>query len=237
MLGAALREQVCQANRELPTLGLVTLTWGNVSGFDSDQGWVAIKPSGVPYGELRPADIVLLDLEGRVLDGELRPSTDTPAHLVLYRAWGGATEKVGGICHTHSELATAFAQARMELPCFGTTHADHFDGPVPLTRQLRPEEVASGYEAATGQVLVERFAGSPAMSPRRIPAALVPGHGPFTWGADAAAALNHAVALEAVAKIAHAQLALGRAIELEEFLRAKHQQRKHGRDAYYGQIR
>ncbi len=228
---AELREQVCAANRALEAHGLVTLTWGNVSGLDLAAGLVAIKPSGVAYAALRPADIVLVDLDGAVVEGELRPSTDTPTHLALYHAWEG----LGGVCHTHSEAATAFAQARRELPCLGTTHADHFDGAVPLTRQLTAAEVAAGYEEATGRVLVERFAGPPPLDPARVPAALVAGHGPFTWGADAAAAVVNAVALEAVARTALSSLALGPAVELEDFLRTKHQNRKHGRDAYYGQ--
>jgi L-ribulose-5-phosphate 4-epimerase len=225
----ALREEVCVANRDLVRFGLVTLTWGNVSGIDRERGLIVIKPSGVPYDELEPSHMVIVDLEGRVVEGELRPSSDTPTHLVLYRNFS----RIGGITHTHSRHAAMFAQARREIPCFGTTHADHFHGPVPLTRPLHESEVAADYEAATGQVIVERFAG---IDPMTMPAVLVAGHGPFTWGKSAAASVQNAVALEAVAEIAIGSWAINRQCpELESYILEKHYQRKHGTAAYYGQ--
>lgn len=223
-----LREEVCEANRALPAHGLAELTWGNASGIDEAREVVAIKPSGVPYERLRPADLVLVGLDGRVREGALRPSTDTPVHLALYRAW----PQVGGVVHTHSDFATAFAQARRPIPCLGTTHADHFDGEVPVTRQLAEEETAGDYEDAIGRLIVARFH---VLDPARVPGVLVAGHGPFAWGPSAARAVDNAIALEAVARIAHATLALGPAVPLEPHLLAKHQGRKHGRDAYYGQ--
>lgn len=225
-----LKQQVCAANRELVRLGLVTLTWGNASGLDRARGLMVIKPSGVAYERLEPADMVVVDLEGRQVEGALRPSSDTPTHLHLYRSFDG----LGGIAHTHSLHATMFAQARREIPCLGTTHADHFHGPVPVTRPLTEAEVAADYEHNTGRVIVERFAG---LDPLAVPAVLVAGHGPFAWGADAAEAVRNSVALEAVA-----QMALGTwrihpdAPELEDYILEKHHRRKHGPNAYYGQV-
>ncbi|MEP0842335.1 MAG: L-ribulose-5-phosphate 4-epimerase [Phycisphaerae bacterium] len=225
-----LKQQVCAANRELVRLGLVTLTWGNASGLDRARGLMVIKPSGVAYERLEPADMAVVDLEGRQVEGALRPSSDAPTHLHLYRSFDG----LGGIAHTHSLHATMFAQARREIPCLGTTHADHFHGPVPVTRPLTEAEVAADYEHNTGRVIVERFAG---LDPLAVPAVLVAGHGPFTWGADAAEAVRNSVALEAVA-----QMALGTwrirpdAPDLESYLLEKHHQRKHGPNAYYGQV-
>jgi L-ribulose-5-phosphate 4-epimerase len=224
-----LKAEVCQANLDLVAYGLVTLTWGNVSGIDRVRGLVAIKPSGVPYAEMTPEHIVLVDLDGRVAEGRLRPSSDTPTHVRLYRHFGG----IGGITHTHSLHATMFAQAREEIPCFGTTHADHFHGPVPVTRALTAEEVEADYEGNTGGVIVERFA---AIDADAMPAVLVAGHAPFAWGRDAAESVRNAVALEAVA-----QLAMGTrqiradAPRLESYVLDKHHQRKHGPHAYYGQ--
>lgn len=224
-----LKEAVCEANRKLVDHGLVTLTWGNVSGRCPRRGHVAIKPSGVPYDELTPGDIVVLDVDGDVVEGDLRPSSDTPTHLALYRAFQG----IGGITHTHSRHATAFAQARREIPCLGTTHADHFDGPVPVTRVLTPEEVEASYETNTGEVIIERFAG---LDPATMPAVLVAGHAPFVWGRTVEESLENAVALEAVAAMALDALALAvDAPELEEHVRRKHHERKHGEHAYYGQ--
>ena len=223
-----LREEVCEANRLLVAHGLVTLTWGNVSGIARDRGVVAIKPSGVAYEKLTPRDVVLVDLEGRVVEGDLRPSTDTATHLELYRAWG----HVGGITHTHSPYATMFAQARRAIPCLGTTHADHFAGEIPVTRQLRPEEVSGDYERNSGQVIVERVGGQGAAG---VPGVLLAGHGPFAWGASAMGSLENAVALEAVARLAHGALALGPGVALEPHIAAKHHERKHGESAYYGQ--
>jgi L-ribulose-5-phosphate 4-epimerase len=232
-----LRSVVCAANRRLVDHGLVTLTWGNVSGIDREEGIVAIKPSGVDYERLTPKHIVLVDLEGRVVEGELRPSSDTPTHIALYRAFGA----IGGITHTHSVHATAFAQARVPLPCFGTTHADHFMGEVPVTRQLTPDEVEAGYEANTGAVIIERFArADDRIDPAQTPAVLVAGHAPFCFGRDAPESVKNAVALEACARMA----ILAREIrgpgaepppELEHHIRQKHFTRKHGPGAYYGQ--
>ncbi|MCU0960693.1 MAG: L-ribulose-5-phosphate 4-epimerase AraD [Pirellulaceae bacterium] len=224
-----LKEEVCQANQALVAHGLVTLTWGNVSGLSEDGQHVVIKPSGIPYARLRPEQMVVVDLEGRVVDGPLRPSSDTPTHVWLYRHLRG----IGGITHTHSPQATAFAQARVEIPCLGTTHADHFFGPVPVTRVLTPAEVAEAYEAHTGRVIVERFAD---LDPLVLPAVLVAGHAPFVWGRDAAESVANAVALEAVAAMAQATWALRRdAPLLESYVLDKHHQRKHGAGAYYGQ--
>ena len=223
-----LREEVCAANRALVTHGLVTLTWGNVSGITADRRLVAIKPSGVPYGELTPQDIVVVDMQGRVAAGLLRPSTDTPTHWELYRAFPA----VGGVVHTHSLYATMFAQARRPVPCLGTTHADHFAGAVPVTRQLKPEEMGD-YERATGRVIAERLGEADAAN---VPAALVAGHGPFAWGPTVAKALENAVALEAVARMALGTLLVNaEAAGLEAHVLAKHHGRKHGAGKYYGQ--
>ena len=225
----ALRQEVCLANRELLLSGLVMLTWGNASGLDPKQRLVAIKPSGVRYDDLEPADMVIVDLEGKVVEGKLRPSSDTPTHLALYRAF----QQIGGIVHTHSRHATMFAQARHEIPCLGTTHADHFHGPVPVTRPLAESEVTAEYEAQTGRVIVERFAQ---LDPAAMPAVLVAGHGPFTWGASVAQAVQNAIALEAVAEMAIGSWLIDRhGGELEPYILEKHRQRKHGPDAYYGQ--
>jgi L-ribulose-5-phosphate 4-epimerase len=226
---AELKEQVCQANRDLVTHGLVTLTWGNVSGISDDRQHVVIKPSGVPYEALRHHDMVVVDLQGKVVEGKLRPSSDTPTHVLLYAHF----KSIGGISHTHSRFATVFAQARLEIPCYGTTHADHFFGPVPVTRPLTKSEVDTAYEAETGRVIVERFAG---LDPTAMPAVLVAGHAPFTWGKDAAEAVVNSVALEAVAQMALAvQQLLKGAPELEQYVLEKHHERKHGPNAYYGQ--
>lgn len=224
-----LKADVCRANLELVRHGLVTLTWGNVSGIDDRRSLVVIKPSGVSYHELEPRQMVVVDLDGKLVEGDLRPSSDTPTHVLLYRHF----ETIGGVAHTHSLRATAFAQARAEIPCFGTTHADHFYGPVPVTRTLTQEEVAAAYEANTGRVIVERFDG---LDPLEMPAVLVAGHGPFTWGRNAADAVENSVALEAVAEMAAGTIALStHAPALESYLLDKHRQRKHGAGAYYGQ--
>jgi len=225
----ALKAEVCRANRRLVELDLVTLTWGNVSGISADRRHVAIKPSGVPYEELTPDLIVVVDLEGDVVEGGLHPSSDTPTHLRLYRSFHAG----GGITHTHSRFGTAFAQARCEIPCLGTTHADHFAGPVPVTRPLRVDEVNEGYELHTGTVIVERFAG---LDPLAMPAVLVAGHAPFAWGRTVAESLDNAAALEAVAEMALLTRALDpRSPGLEAHLLDKHFARKHGKSAYYGQ--
>ncbi|MGD8328531.1 MAG: L-ribulose-5-phosphate 4-epimerase AraD [Acidobacteriota bacterium] len=224
-----LRIAVCDANRALVEHGLVTLTWGNVSGICPERLHIAIKPSGVPYEQLSPHDIVIVDLDGNVVDGDLRPSSDTATHIALYRRF----QDVGGITHTHSRYATAFAQARREIPCLGTTHADHFHGPVPVTRVLRPAEVEENYEANTGAVIIERFE---MLEPMEMPAVLVAGHAPFTWGSTVKASLTNAVALEAVAAMALDTIGLAADVaELEDHVLKKHYRRKHGKDAYYGQ--
>jgi len=224
-----LKEQVCRANLDLVAHGLVTLTWGNVSGISDDRQHVAIKPSGVPYDQMRPEQMVVVDLAGDVVEGKLRPSSDTPTHVLLYRHFAN----IGGITHTHSRHATIFAQARMEIPCFGTTHADHFFGPVPVTRPLTEQELDEAYEANTGNVIVERFRDLDAAA---IPAVLVAGHAPFAWGKNAAESVKNAVALEAVAEMALGTLALRPGgVPLESYVLEKHYQRKHGPNAYYGQ--
>ena len=224
-----LKAQVCEANRALVENGLVTLTFGNVSGIDRDQGIVGIKPSGVSYDELLPGQIILLDLEGKVIEGNLRPSSDTPTHLALYRAF----LTIGGVTHTHSSWATMFAQACRPIPCFGTTHADYFCGEVPMTRTMTQEEVQSDYEANTGAVIVERFAE---LAPESMPAVLVAYHGPFVWGADAMKCVENAVALEEIAKTALGTLTLSPdQPAIPRYLLDKHFSRKHGPTAYYGQ--
>jgi len=220
---------VCAANRGLVKTGLVTLTWGNVSGIDRQSGLVVIKPSGVAYDVLRPEDMVVVDLDGRAVEGELKPSSDTPTHVILYRE----LKEIGGVVHTHSRHATMFAQARREIPCLGTTHADHFHGPVPVTRPLNEREVAEDYEGHTGRVIVERFRG---LDAHAMPAVLVAGHAPFTWGKTPEKALDNSVALEAVAEMALGTWCIDRAAPLlEAWVLDKHYQRKHGPAAYYGQ--
>jgi L-ribulose-5-phosphate 4-epimerase len=225
-----LKQQVCQANLELVAHGLVTLTWGNVSGLSHDGAHFVIKPSGVPYDALRPEQMVVVSLEtGETVDGNLKPSTDTPTHRLLYQRFAG----VGGIAHTHSLKATAFAQARREIPCFGTTHADHFYGPVPVTRPLTAREIEDAYELNTGLVIVERFAQ---LDPLAVPGVLVASHAPFAWGKDAPESVINAVALEAVADMALSTLAIEpRMGQVEQYLLDKHHFRKHGKDASYGQ--
>ena len=220
---------VLAANRALPDFGLVTLTWGNVSGIDRSAGLVAIKASGVSYTDLVAADIVVVDLDGNVVSGERRPSTDTPTHLVLYRSF----EEIGGIVHTHSTWATAWAQAQREIPVLGTTHADLSAYPVPVTRPLTAEEVDTGYETATGAALAEAVGRRGALE---VPCVLARGHAPFCWGATVGRALEAAVTLESVARIALLTLQLDPdAPPLADAVRDKHFERKHGPGAYYGQ--
>ena len=230
-LVAELRERVYRANRELAESGLVVGTFGNVSEVDRAAGVFVIKPSGVRYEEQTPAHMVPVSLEtGKVVDSSLRPSSDTPTHLELYRAF-----RCGGIVHTHSEVATAFAQARLPVRCMGTTHADHFRGDVPVTRPLTREEVEGEYERNTGLVVVERFE-SGGISPEEIPAVLVANHGPFTWGKDAFEAVEHARVLEYLARMEERILLLApRAPLPDAFLVDRHYRRKHGKGSYYGQ--
>jgi L-ribulose-5-phosphate 4-epimerase len=225
----ALREQVLAANLALPAHGLVTLTWGNASGIDRERGLVAIKPSGVSYEELTPGDIVIVDLEGNLVEGERRPSTDTPTHVALYRAF----EEIGGIVHTHSRWATVWAQAQREIPLFGTTHADLSPHPIPLSRALTAAEVEADYEGATGDVLIEAVGERGSLE---VPCVLVRGHAPFCWGATPAAAVEAAVTLEEVARMAlFTSLLEPGAAPLDAAVREKHYRRKHGPHAYYGQ--
>jgi len=224
-----LRRQVYEANMELPRRGLVTLTWGNVSGIDRERGLVVIKPSGVEYADLTPEALVILDLDGSAVEGNLRPSSDTKTHLALYKSFVG----IGGIVHTHSTYAAAWAQAGEDIPCYGTTHADTFYGPIPCTRGLTPAEVEADYEGNTGQVIIETFAGK---DPVHIPGVIARHHGPFTWGKDAAEALHHAVVLEEVAKMALLTRQLcPDARPAPSHVQDKHFARKHGPQAYYGQ--
>ena len=225
----ALRAEVYEANLELVRRGLVLYTFGNASGLSRNDGLVAIKPSGVPYEKMTPADMVIVDLDGRVVEGSLRPSSDLPTHLALYRAF----PSIGGVVHTHSRHATAWAQAGREIPCFGTTHADYFHGPVPVTAPLTPAEIESEYEAYTGVAIVRLMADR---DPLGCPAALVAGHGPFTWGESAGAAAYMAAILEELAAMALQTLAINpAAAPISAPLRDKHYFRKHGSEAYYGQ--
>jgi L-ribulose-5-phosphate 4-epimerase len=232
MAAGELQERAYRANRQIVDAGLVVLTFGNASAVDRAAGVMAIKPSGVPYEELGPESMVMVELEsGDVREGSGRPSSDTPTHLVLYRAF----EQVGGIVHTHSPFATAWAQARREIPCFGTTHADHFRGPVPVTRELTDDELGGEYETRTGDVIVEtvRELG---IDPLERPAALVASHGPFAWGADAEEAVENAIALEVVAASSfHTELLRPGGEQIRPELLDRHFLRKHGPGAYYGQ--
>jgi L-ribulose-5-phosphate 4-epimerase len=224
-----LKNDVLQANLDLVAHGLVTLTWGNVSGIWRSEGIVAIKPSGVEYGVMTVNDIVLVDMEGRIVEGTLRPSSDTPTHLALYAAF----PEIGGITHTHSMYSTIFAQACMEIPCLGTTHADAFHGSIPVTRFLTEDEVTVDYEKNTGKIIAERFAG---IDPIAVPGVLVAGHAPFCWGKDAHGSETTAVILERVAEMAHATMMLKPGVTpLPDYFIQKHYFRKHGPNAYYGQ--
>jgi L-ribulose-5-phosphate 4-epimerase len=224
-----LREEVLAANLALPAHGLATLTWGNASAIDRDSQFVVIKPSGVAYDVMRAEDLVVVDLGGQVVEGDRRPSTDTPTHLALYRAFDG----IGAVVHSHSTWATVWAQAQREIPLLGTTHADLCPHPIPLTRSLTPEEVEIDYEGATGTVLVEAIS---AYGPIELPCALVRGHGPFCWGASARNAVENAITLEEVARMATLTMLLEPAVPpLADLVRDKHFLRKHGPRAYYGQ--
>ena len=225
-----LKKRVCDANLQLVAEGLVIQTWGNVSGVDRASGNAVIKPSGVPYDEMWPEQMVVISVEtGEVVEGSLRPSSDTPTHILLYRAF----PNIGGVVHTHSLYATAWAQARRDLPALGTTHADYFYGPVPCTRLLTAEEIAAEYEANTGHVIVERFAE---LDPLHFPGVLVASHAPFAWGETVEKAVENAVVLENVARLASETLRINAAVQpMQQELLDKHFLRKHGAGAYYGQ--
>ncbi len=224
-----LKQKVFEANMALPRYGLVTFTWGNVSAIEREKGLVVIKPSGVEYDTMTAEDMVVVDLEGNIVEGRYKPSSDTPTHLVLYKAF----QNIGGIVHTHSRNATSWAQAGRDIPAYGTTHGDYFYGAIPCTRKMTPEEIAGEYEAETGNVIVERFNN---LSPDDIPAVLVNSHGPFTWGKDADNAVHNAVVLEELALMAMQTEALNPNVSvMQQELLDKHYLRKHGKNAYYGQ--
>lgn len=223
-----LKQEVYEANMMLPEYGLVTFTWGNVSAIDRETNLVVIKPSGVEYNKLKAVDMVVLDLDGNVVEGDLNPSSDTPTHLELYRQF----KNIKGIVHTHSPWATIWAQSGKSINAYGTTHADYFYGPIPCTRKMTPEEIQSEYELNTGKVIVETFGGS---NPDHMPGVLVNSHGPFTWGTDAKNAVHNAVVLEEIAKMAYYTENLGKTTPMQPELLDKHFLRKHGANAYYGQ--
>ncbi len=223
-----LKEKVFHANLELVKQGLVIYTWGNVSGIDREKGLVAIKPSGLDYDKMTADDMVVVDLEGNIVEGKLRPSSDTPTHLALYRAFPA----IGGVVHTHSTYASAWSQAGLDIPNIGTTHADYFHKDIPCTADMTAEEVRGDYELETGNVIVRRFAD---IDPTATPAVLVKNHGPFTWGKDPADAVHNAVVLEQVAKMAFIARTINPALTMNPLLIEKHYNRKHGPGAYYGQ--
>ena len=225
-----LKKAVCAANIELQTRKLIIYSWGNVSGIDRSEGVIAIKPSGVPYDNLTPDKIVLLDLDGNIVEGTLKPSSDTPTHLELYRNFNA----VGGICHTHSVHATAWAQACCEIPCFGTTHADYFYGAIPVTEAMTKNQIENDYELNTGKAIVRRFSG---MDPMQIPAVLVANHGPFSWGTTAESSVEAMIVLEEIATIALNTITINpKQGRINKTLHDQHYLRKHGKNAYYGQI-
>ena len=226
-----LKQQVYEANMELPRRGLVTYTWGNVSGIDPATGYVVIKPSGVEYDNLKPEDLVVVDLDGNVIEGTYRPSSDTATHLELYKKY----PEIGGIVHTHSTEAVAWAQAGRDIPLYGTTHADYFLGAIPCTRSLTDEEIAGEYEKNTGLVIVETFEERK-INPMYTPAVLCRNHGPFTWGKNAAEAVHNSVVLEEVSKMARFSEMISPSIQpAPDSIKDKHFYRKHGANAYYGQ--
>ena len=224
----ALKEKVFQANLDLVKHGLVIFTWGNVSGIDRESGLVVIKPRGVSYDIMKASDMVVVDLDGKVVEGDLNPSSDTPTHLVLYKAF----PEIGGVVHTHSTYATAWAQAGIDIPNIGTTHADYFYKAIPCTADMTREEVEGNYELETGNVIVKRFEG---MNPVHTPGVLVKNHGPFAWGKDAHEAVHNAVVMEQVAKMASIAYSVNPNLTMNQLLVEKHFSRKHGPNAYYGQ--
>ncbi len=226
-----LKKQVYKANMELPRYGLVTFTWGNVSGIDKERGLFVIKPSGVDYDKLTPEDMVVMDLQGNKIEGRYKPSSDTPTHLELYKAF----PEVGGIVHTHSSYATSWAQAGRGIPCYGTTHADYIYGEVPCLRCLTKEEIGEAYEENTGHLIVNEFLRME-RDPMAVPAVLCKNHGPFAWGKDAMDAVHNAVVLEEVAKMAYRTETINpKVLPAPRELQDKHYFRKHGANAYYGQ--
>jgi L-ribulose-5-phosphate 4-epimerase len=225
----ALKEEVCKANLDLVKYGLVIFTWGNVSGIDRGKGLVVIKPSGVSYNTIRPEHMVVIDLDGKIVEGRLKPSSDTATHLVLYKHF----KNIGGVAHTHSKYAVSWAQAGCPIPALGTTHADYFYGEIPCSRNMTIEEVQGEYEKETGKVIVEVFN---TINPDEIPAVLVHSHGPFTWGKNAGDAVHNSVVLEQIAEMALLTRTINPHIGvMDQFLLDKHFLRKHGKDAYYGQ--
>lgn len=226
-----LKQEVYKANMDLVRYGLVIFTWGNVSGIDREQGLVVIKPSGVDYETMRPEDMVVVDLNtGKVVEGDLRPSSDTPTHLALYRAW----PEIGGVVHTHSTYATAWAEAGIDLPNIGTTHADYFHNAIPCTADMTEAEVKGEYELETGNVIIARFAKD-GINPVHTPGVLVKNHGPFSWGKDPHEAVHNAVVMEQVAKMAFVAYSVNPRLTMNPLLIEKHFSRKHGPNAYYGQ--
>ncbi len=224
-----LKKKVLEANLELPRKGLVTYTWGNVSAIDREKGLIVIKPSGVSYEEMKVEQMVVIDMEGNIIEGDLNPSSDTPTHIVLYKEFSG----IGGIVHTHSSWATSWAQAGKSIPCYGTTHADYFYGNIPCTRKMTQEEIHGEYEHETGKLIVDTFEG---INPMFVPGVVVNNHGPFTWGKDALEAVHNAVVIEEVAKMAYRSESLNTNIKpIDGNLLDKHFLRKHGVNAYYGQ--
>ena len=224
-----LKKEVLEANLLLPKYNLVTFTWGNVSGIDREKGLIVIKPSGVEYDVMTAEHMVVVDLDGNVVEGDLNPSSDTATHIELYKAF----PEIGGVIHTHSSWATSWAQAGRSIPAYGTTHADYFYGPIPLTRQLTKEEVEEAYEKNTGTVIIEAFEGK---DPKAVPGVVVRGHGPFAWGKDANEAVHNAVVMERAAEMAcRTEMINPEAKPIEQYLLDKHYMRKHGPKAYYGQ--
>lgn len=226
-----LKNEVYEANMLLPKYNLITFTWGNVSGIDRENGYVVIKPSGVEYEDLSPENMVVVDMEGNVIEGDLKPSSDTATHVELYKAFSD----IKGVVHTHSPWAVSFAQAGKDIPAAGTTHADYFYGPIPVTREMRKEEIIEDYERQTGTVIVETFKERK-IDPNHVPGVLVNDHGPFTWGTSPSNAVHNAVVLEQVAKMTYHTIQINSdGIEMNQNLLNKHYLRKHGKDAYYGQ--
>lgn len=227
----SLKQQVLEANLLLPKFGLVTFTWGNVSAIDRESGLVAIKPSGVPYEGMSADDMVVVDLDGKVVEGKWRPSSDTPTHVELYKAF----PNIGGVCHTHSSYATSWAQAGRDIPCYGTTHADYFYGDIPCLRCLTKAEIDEAYERNTGTLIVSEF-NRLHLDPVAMPAVLLKNHGPFTWGKDAVSSVHNAVVLEECAKMAYRTEQINPSVQpAPQELQDKHYLRKHGKNAYYGQ--